>query len=321
MTPPAPKFVHIGLMNPGTRTSSTSPRPTCRSSGRWSIRRRRRSVGVFRSHPELVDEALGSPGRGSSSCSAGRSTASCWCTLRRSSSSRWPYTARVDELGRHLVRRGAGHAPLRVPVFDAGQLREFGVDPARRYFMVEHLALVHEGDERSGMDPTPGSLAAAAVQRAGRGPPAATLDAVPESDRPGIYRRLGDLALFLTGVFPDHSTARPVHPIELERLLRSLPVVAGSRPTLATSSGPAGDGRGGSLLEWLGPRWYRAAAERTPVAGLGRLLGDMASSLRPGAPVPQSPHRPVPVPGSQPMVPGGRRLASESEPTVAVTAA
>jgi len=31
------------------------------------------------------------------------------------------------------------------------------------------------------------------------------------------------------------------------------------------------------LLEWLGPRWYRAAAERTPVTGLGRLLGDLAT--------------------------------------------
>ena len=34
---------------------------------------------------------------------------------------------------------------------------------------------------------------------------ASLLDAVPEAERPGIYRRLGDLALFLTGVFPDRT--------------------------------------------------------------------------------------------------------------------
>src|SRR5438874_1737680 len=90
---------------------------------------------------------------------------------------------------------------------------------------------------------------------------AATLDAVPESDRPGIYRRLGDLALFLTGVFPDHSAARAVHPIELERLLRSLPVVAGSRPTLDDVEQLAGERGAAGLLEWLGPHWYRAAGE------------------------------------------------------------
>src|SRR5438067_263786 len=86
-----------------------------------------------------------------------------------------------------------------------------------------------------------------------------------------------ELALFLTGVFPDHSAARAVHPIELERLLRSLPDVAGSRPTLADLEQLAGERGAAGLLEWLGPRWYRAAAERTPVAGLGRFLGDLAT--------------------------------------------
>ena len=68
-----------------------------------------------------------------------------------------------------------------------------------------------------------------------------------------------------------------MHPIELERLLRSLPDVAGSRPTLADLEQLAGEQGAAGLLEWLGPRWYRAAAERTPVAGLGRLLGDHAT--------------------------------------------
>ena len=103
------------------------------------------------------------------------------------------------------------------------------------------------------MDPAPGPVAPAAVQRAGPGASwPATLDAVPESDRPGICRRLGDLALFLTGVFPDHSATRAVHPIELERLLRSLPVVAGVRPTLDDVEQLAGERGTAGLLEWLG---------------------------------------------------------------------
>jgi hypothetical protein len=100
---------------------------------------------------------------------------------------------------------------------------------------------------------------------------------VPEADRPGIYRRLGDLALFLTGVFPDHSAARSVHPIELERLLRSLPVAGEPAPTLADIEQLAGERGAAGLLEWLGPRWYQAAAERTPVTGLSGLLDDLAA--------------------------------------------
>ncbi len=183
----------------------------------------------------------------------------------------------VDELGRTTFVEERVTPRMRVPVFDAGQLREFGVDPARRYFMVEHLASYTTVMSGPVWTQRRGRWRRQRFSELDAPRLAATLDAVPESDRPGIYRRLGDLALFLTGVFPDHSTARAVHPIELERLLRSLPDVAGSRPTLADVEQLAGERGAEGLLEWLGPRWYRAAAERTPVAGLGRLLGDMAS--------------------------------------------
>jgi hypothetical protein len=186
----------------------------------------------------------------------------------------------------HRVVDDLGHTPfvderigrrMRVPVFDAGQLREFGVDPARRYFLVEHLTSY-----------TRVMSGPVWIQRRGRwrrqrfseldaARLAAALDAVPEADRPGIYRRLGDLALFLTGVFPDHSAARSVHPIELERLLRSLPAAGEDAPTLADIEQLAGERGAAGLLEWLGPRWYRAAAQRTPVTGLSRLLDDLAT--------------------------------------------
>ncbi|HEV8205462.1 MAG TPA: hypothetical protein VGR04_02085 [Acidimicrobiia bacterium] len=230
----------------------------------------------LRSHPELVEEALGSSAAfdlvlGADVHDELLVHASPFLVFAVA------VHRTVDELGRTTFVEERVTPRLRVPVFDAGQLREFGVDPARRYFIVEHLASY-----------TRVMSGPVWIQRRGRwrrqrfseldAPRlAATLDAVPESDRPGIYRRLGDLALFLTGVFPDHTTARAVHPIELERLLRSLPDAAGSRPTLADLEQLAGERGATGLLEWLGPRWYRAAAERTPVAGLGRLLGDLAT--------------------------------------------
>lgn len=34
-----------------------------------------------------------------------------------------------------------------------------------------------------------------------------------------VYRRLGDVSLFLTGVFPDYVTARALGPVDAGRLL------------------------------------------------------------------------------------------------------
>ena len=230
----------------------------------------------LRSHPELVEDALGAP---SAFDLLLGDPADDELLLHASPFLFFAVAVHhvVDELGRtRFVEERVGRR-MRVPVFDAGQLREFGVDPARRYFMVEHLASytrvmsgpvwVRRGDRWRRQRFS--ELDAARL--------AAALDAVPESDRPGIYRRLGDLALFLTGVFPDHSAARSVHPIELERLLRSLPVTGEPAPTLADIEQLAGERGAAGLFEWLGPRWYRAAAERTPVTGLSHLLQDLAT--------------------------------------------
>jgi hypothetical protein len=50
---------------------------------------------------------------------------------------------------------------------------------------------------------------------------ATLLEVVDEAERPGVWRRLGDLALFLTGVFPDHTDARALGSVQTVRLLRS----------------------------------------------------------------------------------------------------
>lgn len=165
---------------------------------------------------------------------------------------------------------------MRVPVFDAPQLAEFATDPTRRYFVVEHLASY-----------TRVISGPVWVQRNNRwrkqrfseldAPRLAQMvRAVPESDRPGLYRRLGDLALFLTGVFPDHTARRQLGPVELERLLRSLPPGEAGRASLADIADLAGDRGATGVFEWLGPRWYALAAARTPLVALSRTLGEIS---------------------------------------------
>ncbi len=277
MTPPASSFVHIGLMNPGTAylehltetdLSILGPVVDSPPAGNASA--------YLRTHPELVEEALGAPAAFDLVLG---SEVDDELLLRASPFLVFAVAVHrtVEELGRTAFVEERVTPRLRVPVFDAGQLREFGVDPERRYFMVEHLASYTRVMSGPVWTRRRGRWRRQRFSELDAARLAATLDAVPESDRPGIYRRLGDLALFLTGVFPDHSAARAVHPIELERLLRSLPLAGGPVPTLADVEQLAGDRGAAGLFEWLGPRWYRVAADRTPVTALSRVLGDLAT--------------------------------------------
>jgi hypothetical protein len=145
----------------------------------------------------------------------------------------------------------------RVPLFDAPALRDFLTDPARRLFLTELLASftrVASGRYRvraggrvrtrrfSELDP---------VRLAG------LLDAVSQAERPGVYRRLGDVTLFLTGVFPDYATTRALGPLDAGRLLRAAGLPSAEQERVAGT--PAME-----MLEYLGARWYRSARELAP---------------------------------------------------------
>ena len=173
-----------------------------------------------------------------------------------------------------------GHVPertglrQRVPLFDAPALRDFLGEQARRLFLAELLASftrVASGRYRvrvagrmrtrrfSELDP---------VRLAG------LLDAVPEAERPGVYRRLGDVTLFLTGVFPDYATTRALGPVDAGRLLRAARLPASQQERLA--SAPAME-----LWEYLGARWYRAARDLAPAATARVVVvGDVASRFQ-----------------------------------------
>lgn len=170
----------------------------------------------------------------------------------------------------------------RVPLFDAPLLRGFVEEPARRLFLAELLASftrmasgryrVRRGSgwqtrRFSELDP---------VRMAG------LLEAVPPAERPGVFRRLGDVALFLTGIFPGYAAAT-FGPVDAARLLP------------AAREATSGDAAGGDalaaypgatpaidLLERLGARWYHNACELASARSAGlAVVADVADRFGP----------------------------------------
>jgi hypothetical protein len=140
----------------------------------------------------------------------------------------------------------------RLPVFDVGPVREFLSSGANRFFLIELLASfvkvasgsiwvrTRRGYRRrrySELDP---------VQLA------EMVDLLPPAQRAGGYRRLGDVTLFLSGVFPDHTATHAPAVSERERLAAS----AGLASITALD-----DGKNLHFHEVVGASWYRRAAE------------------------------------------------------------
>jgi hypothetical protein len=157
-----------------------------------------------------------------------------------------------------------------VPVFDVHELREFVAPPARRLFLAELLASYTR-------------VASGAVWVRGRrrwrrrrfseldvGQLAGMLDVVAPAERPGVFRRLGDLALFLTGVFPDSCEQRLAAMSSTERALR------------AAGVGGLGGADHGSVpyLEMLGAQCYRQACASAagPTASMA-VVGEVADEF------------------------------------------
>jgi len=145
----------------------------------------------------------------------------------------------------------------RVPLFDAPDLRDFLRSPARRLFLAELLASFTRaagGQYRAVVRGRPRVRRFSELDLARM---AGQLETVPEADRPGVYRRLGDVALFLTGVFPDYAVAHALGPVSAARLLRAAQVPPRQHEQLTAA--PAID-----LFEYLGARWYRVAWSLAP---------------------------------------------------------
>jgi hypothetical protein len=157
-----------------------------------------------------------------------------------------------------------------VPVFDADQLRAFAAPPAHRLFLAELLTSYTR-------------VASGAVWVRGRrrwrrrrfseldvGQLVGMLEVVAPAERPGVLRRLGDLALFLTGVFPDSCERRVTPASSTEQALQ------------AAGIGGLGGAEHGSVpyLEVLGAQCYRqACASAAGLTASMAVVGEVADGF------------------------------------------
>jgi hypothetical protein len=168
----------------------------------------------------------------------------------------------------------------RLPVFDAPKVREFVDDAERRLYLAQLLSSftrvagwtqwtqTSRGWQRrrfSELDPV--QLAQFATM-------------VSDAERPGVWRRLGDLSLFLTGVFPDHTAKRQLSSVAEQRLRRlthlSSDAYGGDLPLAVSNLGAVG------LFEMVGERAYRSAVKGVPrpLTHSMRVVDDIAARFR-----------------------------------------
>jgi hypothetical protein len=156
----------------------------------------------------------------------------------------------------------------RLPVLGGDDLRDFLAASHCRLFLTELLASYTRVASGSTWVPTPRGWRRRRFNELDPVRLASLLEVVPDGERPGVYRRLGDLALFLTGVFPDHTELHGLGRLEEGRLVRMSGLVLdeGDGLRLGAATGAVG------LLERLGERWYDLASR----AATGSLRGTMS---------------------------------------------
>ncbi|GAA4786459.1 hypothetical protein GCM10023200_20680 [Actinomycetospora chlora] len=205
-------------------------------------------VPALRRHPELVLDLLDRPAVADAVLASQRDDRERF----RHVSPFLVFAAAVHRTAGALV--GRLHAPdrtaprSRVPIFDGPWLAAFAAEPAHRFFLVELLAsysrlasgVVWRRDEQGARRQRWDELDLPAL--------AGLLAAVPADQQPGVWRRIGDGALFLAGVFPEYA----------ERTFGG-PGVA----RLTRLTGPR-DGPVTELLEELAGRAYAHAGDAVP---------------------------------------------------------
>ena len=159
----------------------------------------------------------------------------------------------------------------RVPVFDTAGLKDFCTDPLRRFFLVQLLASYTNVASGSMLVKTTRGWRRRRFSELDPMRLIELAELVPAPERPSVYRRLGDLSLFLTGVFPDYAAERLIAERERRGLERAL------RPADREQS----EGRDGIwLLEQLGRRAYRIAQQGADQgAPMARALSDVSENF------------------------------------------
>lgn len=162
-------------------------------------------------------------------------------------------------------------ARQRIPVFAGAQLHALLDDALLRLFLGELLASFTRVSSGSVWVQTARGPRRQRISDLDLGRLAELLEIVPTEGHPRVYRRLGDLALLLTGVFPDHTATKRFPAVDVARLGR----FAGRGPAAAEAL----ETRGAvGLLEELGSSWYRLSLEGAggPPADTDAVLGTVA---------------------------------------------
>src|SRR5919204_2999973 len=150
----------------------------------------------------------------------------------------------------------------RVPVFDTASLRDFAAGAERRVFLAELLASYTHIASGRVWSRTPRGWRKRAYSELDPLWLAELIASLPEPQRAAALRRLGDLALFLAGVFPDHVARRPMEPRHLARIVRAIETTEGRVGAPPIASGAFSEG-GVTVLEWLGRVCYQLAAKHS----------------------------------------------------------
>lgn len=162
---------------------------------------------------------------------------------------------------------GAGE---RLPVFDAPSLRGFIDDVGRRYLMADLLGSFTRVASGSMWVRTPRGYRRRRFSELDPLGLAEMVESLPSGQRAAGYRRLGDVALFLTGVFPDHTARHPISPWRQARLAGLAGIHLGEAEELEYVR----------FLEKVGRTWYdRAANQPMTPTDLHHTLEDMAANF------------------------------------------
>jgi hypothetical protein len=164
----------------------------------------------------------------------------------------------------------------RLPSFEVGGLREFASAPLRRFFLAEVLASYTRVASGTVWVQTSRGWRRRRFSELDPLRLLEMLETTPGRERPALYRRLGDLSLFLTGVFPDYAGAT-LPPLRRQRLQRGMRWIELAGPSLPPDPVPSEI----SLLEELGQRSYWMAWKATEGMGSGMtgVLADVAESF------------------------------------------
>ena len=163
----------------------------------------------------------------------------------------------------------------RVPVFEVASLQTFSGDMAHQLFLAEVLASYTRVASGTYWVHTPRGWQRRRYSELDLMRLIEMLDIVPESQQPAVLRRLGDLALFLTGVFPEFSGARVFRPSTVRRIENAImEKPAEGRLSRASETGAL------AFLELIGSSsYFRASVLADQAAGSGGTLRAMAGEF------------------------------------------